>query len=65
MKNYTLSQIKVAAYNFTELPDMTQRQKALWLGLAYCYDCYRAGEPKEICNKLADTYIKFFGGDPE
>lgn len=58
--SYSLSEIKIAAYNWTELPDMTQRQRALWMGLGYCYDCFRTGEPKEVCEELMKKYIKLF-----
>ena len=59
-KLYSLSEIKVAAYNHTELPDMNPRQAALWQGLAYAYDCFRHGYPKEDCEKLMVDYIHFF-----
>ena len=32
----TLSEIKMAAYNWVELPDMTQKERLLWMGLGYC-----------------------------
>ena len=62
---YTLSDIKVAAYNLTELPDMTPRQRALWQGLAYCYEWFRErpGEQVEECKALAQEYITFYWGD--
>lgn len=64
MKEYTLSEIKVAAYNWQELPDMTPRQRALWQGLGYCYDWNRQNpDQTEECKALSDDYIKFFWGD--
>jgi len=58
--SYSLSALKVAAYNFTEPPDMTWEERMLWMGLAYCYECFRAGEDKQICDELAQTYIRLF-----
>lgn len=57
---YSLAEIKVAAYNFEELTDMTQEERMLWMGLAYCYECFRAGENKKICDELAKNYIRLF-----
>lgn len=66
MSKYTLSQIKVAAYNWQELPGMTAQEAALWHGLGYCYEWFRSHpEDKTACDELARVYIKFFGGDPE
>lgn len=58
--SYSLPALKVAAYNFTEPPDMTWEERMLWMGLAYCYECFRAGEDKQICDELAQTYIRLF-----
>ena len=58
--NYSLSEIKIAAYNFQEPPGLSPRQRALWLGIAYCYDCFRAGEPQEACEALMEQFIKIF-----
>lgn len=65
--SYTLSEIKVAAYNWQELPNMATAERSLWLGLGYCYDCYRAHpENKAACDELAKTYIRlFWEGDHE
>jgi hypothetical protein len=59
--SYTLSEIKVAAYNYNELPDMTQDERWLWYSLAYCYEWFRAHpEDKDDCDNLAKEYIRFF-----
>lgn len=57
---YSLAEIKVAAYNFEELTDMTQEERNLWMGLAYCYEAFRAGEDKAVLDQLAQNYIKLF-----
>lgn len=36
--SYPLAEIKVAAFNWTELPGMTASERALWMGLGYCYE---------------------------
>ena len=57
----TLEELKRAAYNMEELPGMTPEQRALWEGLAYCYEWYRLHqEDKEACAELAKKYIKFW-----
>lgn len=59
--SYTLSEIKVAAYNFNEPPNMTQDERHLWYCLAYCYEWFRAHpEEKDDCDNLAKEYIRFF-----
>lgn len=58
--SYSINEIKVAAYNWTELPDMTHSERNLWQGLGYAYECYRCGHPKADCDKLAQNYIEFF-----
>lgn len=59
--SYTLSEIKLAAYNWTELPDMTRNERSLWQCLGYCYEWYRCHpEDKQECDKLAADYIKFY-----
>lgn len=65
MASYTLNEIKVAAYNLTELPDLTPRQRSLWEGLAYCYEWHRLhpNEQTEACKALAQHYIDLFWGD--
>lgn len=57
---YTLGEIKIAAYNRDEKPDYSVEERNLFLGLAYCYDAFRAGYPKEDCDKLSQTYIQFY-----
>lgn len=57
---YSLAEIKVAAYNYEELTDMSQEERSLWMGLAYCYEAFRAGEDKKACDELAKTYIRLF-----
>ena len=60
---YKLSEIKVAAYNQTPLPDMTQKETYLYQGLGYCYEWYRGHpEDKADCDRLAQHYIEFFMG---
>lgn len=61
MSNYSLAEIKLAAYNWQELPNMTVEEKNLWQGLGYCYECYRNGESKEVCDRMAQQYIKLIG----
>ena len=59
---YTLNDIKLAAYNRKELPNMLPNEAALWQGLAYCYDwhrCYPEDQAEE-CKMLADDYIDFY-----
>lgn len=57
----TLEDLKRAAYNWTEPADMTPEQRALWHGLGYCYEWYRAHpEDKKECDMLAQIYIKLF-----
>ena len=58
--SHDVKEIKVAAYNWEELPDMTQAERNLWQGLGYAYECYRCGETKAVCDALAQNYIKFF-----
>lgn len=64
MTTYTIEEIRMAAYNWVELPDMSERDRALWVGLGYCYEWYRArpNEKKE-CEALADVYIRLFRGE--
>ena len=57
----TLSEIKMAAYNWVELPDMTQKERLLWMGLGCCYEWYRSNpEDKAACDELAKLYIRHF-----
>lgn len=57
----TLSEIKMAAYNWVELPDMTTQERLLWMGLGYCYEWYRCHpEDKAACDELAKFYIRYF-----
>ena len=58
--SYQLKEIEVAAYNWTELPDMTRAERSLWQGMGYAYECYRCGENKEDCLKLKQQYIDSF-----
>lgn len=58
---YTVSDIKVHAYNYTEQPDFTIEEKNLFLGLAYCYEWYRLHpEDKADCDERAKKYIEWF-----
>ena len=64
MRKYTLNDIKVAAYNMTELPGLSPRLGSLWQGLAYCYEYARLHpDETEDCKQLAQRYIDFFWGD--
>ena len=58
--SYSLTDIRLAAYNWKELPNMTIAEKSLWKGLGYAYECYRCGHDKEICDDLAKHYINCF-----
>lgn len=58
--SYSISEIKLAAYNWQELPNMTIGERNLWQGLGYAYECYRCGYDKAICDDMAKNYIKFF-----
>lgn len=62
MSGYSLAEIKVAAYNWTELPNMTVEERNLWQGLGFAYECYRCGESKDLCGQMAQQYIKLLGG---
>lgn len=57
---YTVDQIKVFAYNRDEKEDFDIFEKNLFLGLSYCYDCFKAGYSKEQCQKLMNEYIFIF-----
>lgn len=57
---YTVNQIKVLAYNCDEQKDFTAAEKNLFVGLAYCYECFRAGYDKQECEELMQNYINFF-----
>lgn len=59
--SYTINQIKVAAYNYTALPDMTEQESNLYTGLAYCYEWYRLHpEDRTVCEELMNIYINFY-----
>lgn len=62
--SYTLTEIKLAAYNWDTLPDITQNERNLWMGLGYCYEWFRAHpEDKKQCDELAKQYIKAYWRD--
>ena len=62
--SYPHDKLRVAAYNWTELPDMTQNERNLWMGLGYCYEWYRAHpEDKKQCDELSQQYIKAYWRD--
>ena len=65
MASYTLNDIRVAAYNQVEIPDLTPRHRSLWDGLAFCYEWHRLhpDEQVEACKALAQHYIDLFWGD--
>ena len=59
--SYSIPEIKVAAFNWRELPHMTQRERDLWQGLGYCYEWFRCHkEDKDKCDKLAQEFIEFY-----
>lgn len=59
--SYTLSQIKVCAYNRDLKPDFTIVERNLFIGLEYCYDWFRQNpEDKEHCEKLMQDYINHY-----
>ena len=61
MSDYTINDIKVAAYNWTELPDMTVEERALWYSLGYWYEQYRADPSlKAECEKHVNGYVELF-----
>lgn len=57
---YTENQIKLLAYNQMEKPDFTVEERNLYIGLAYCYEAYRAGHDKSACERLMQNYLDFF-----
>lgn len=60
-KRHSLLDIKLAAYNWEELPDMTPAERNLWMGLGYAYEWYRSHpEEKSECDELAKEYIAIF-----
>lgn len=65
MSKHTLEEIRIAAYNWIELSDMTPAERSLWQGLGYAYECYRAGHDKKTCEELADLYIRLFWKEDE
>lgn len=65
MSKYTLEEIRIAAYNWVELSDMTPNERCLWQGLGYTYECFRAGYDKKACQELADLYIRLFWKEDE
>lgn len=59
--SYTINEIKVAAYNFTELPDMSVEERALWYSIGYWYEEYRANpDRKAECQEAVDGYVDVF-----
>lgn len=65
MSKHTLEEIRIAAYNWIELSDMTPAEHSLWQGLGYAYECFRAGYDKKTCEELADLYIRLFWKEDE
>ena len=57
---YTVNQIKLHAYNFTEQPDYNYAEAMLFREFAYCYECYRCGYRKEDIEPLMADYIEHF-----
>lgn len=59
--SYTLSEIKLAAFNWDPLPDAKAKERNLWQCLGYCYEWYRCHpEDKAACDELAKGYINAF-----
>lgn len=59
--SYTVDKIKVAAYNWTELPNMTPEERILWEELGDCYEYFRSHpEEKAACEECANDHIKYF-----
>lgn len=59
--SYSISEIKVAAYNWTELPWTDDDERRLWYSLGFWYEEYRAGrESKEKCEEAVNGYIEHF-----
>lgn len=57
----SLEEMKIAAYNMTELPGLIPEEQNLYNGLAYCYEWYRAHpEDREECMERAEKYIDWF-----
>ncbi len=63
--SYTLSEIKIAAYNYSasdgmieEPPNMEWWERAVWLGAAYAYDLHKYGQASaEECKAILQSYI--------
>lgn len=62
---YTLSEIRVHAFNFTPQEDYSIPETNLFTGLAYCYERWR-NHPEEFteCRELAGRYLKWYGDRP-
>lgn len=59
--SYTVSQIKVCAYNREVKPDFTVAERNLYIGLEYCYDWFRQHpEDKYNAEKLMQDYINHY-----
>jgi len=57
----TLREIRIAAYNWTELDGMDANDRFLWQGLGYCYEWFRAHpEDRADCDELAKSYIDYW-----
>ena len=58
---YSISQIKMFAYNNQPPEDLTWTENNLYCGLAYCYEWFRSHpEDKVECEKLMDNYINWY-----
>lgn len=58
---YSVSEIKIMAFNREEKPDFTIQERNLFTGLAYCYDWFRQHpSDKDDCVKLMEEYIDFY-----
>ena len=63
---YTLKQIKSAAYAGDDLIDPTIDEKNMWKYLRYCYDLFRGGEEKDLCEYMMQSFIaQFWRGEME
>ena len=58
---YTISEIKVHAYNYTEKMDYTPEERKLFYEIAYCYEWYRCHpEDKTACMERMEYYIAWY-----
>ena len=57
----TITEIKLAAYNWTEPPEMDADERRLWYSIGFWYEEFRAGrESKEACEAAVNGLIEHF-----